>query len=165
MTAECARWSARPWRRRCQSLECCRQRTGRRFAAGVPADARGRVRYEDLMRVLRGEMSEVRRQCIRAAFQKIDYNRNGALDKKDLQLFFNAAYHPKVQAGELTEAAALERLLARFDLDRNRVISWEEFEDYYNGQSVRIPDDNEFVYMMQRAWNLDHRNMNGISFH
>eukprot|EP00992_Anisonema_acinus_P015164 TRINITY_DN9637_c0_g1_i4.p1 TRINITY_DN9637_c0_g1~~TRINITY_DN9637_c0_g1_i4.p1 ORF type:complete len:551 (+),score=145.97 TRINITY_DN9637_c0_g1_i4:131-1783(+) len=117
MTAECARWSARPWRRRCQSLECCRQRTGRRFAAGVPADARGRVRYEDLMRVLRGEMSEVRRQCIRAAFQKIDYNRNGALDKKDLQLFFNAAYHPKVQAGELTEAAALERLLVVKEAD------------------------------------------------
>jgi hypothetical protein len=36
--------------------------------------------------------------------------------------------------------------------DRNGIVTWEEFLDYYTDLSMSIPDDVYFVQMMESVW-------------
>eukprot|EP01012_Entosiphon_sulcatum_P004784 TRINITY_DN1197_c0_g1_i1.p1 TRINITY_DN1197_c0_g1~~TRINITY_DN1197_c0_g1_i1.p1 ORF type:complete len:340 (-),score=62.32 TRINITY_DN1197_c0_g1_i1:1897-2916(-) len=128
-------------------------------------DMDGSISFDEFLLAVRGDMSEIRKQCVREAFCKMDYNKNGVLTVEDIRAFYCAKYHPKVLSGEMTEEAALQKFLNTFDFDHNGVITAKEFEDYYNAVSASIDDDDYFVFMMQRAWNLDHRNATRITFH
>eukprot|EP01062_Namystynia_karyoxenos_P071126 TRINITY_DN66545_c0_g1_i1.p2 TRINITY_DN66545_c0_g1~~TRINITY_DN66545_c0_g1_i1.p2 ORF type:complete len:369 (+),score=125.54 TRINITY_DN66545_c0_g1_i1:86-1108(+) len=128
-------------------------------------DDDGAISYEEFMEAIRGPMSEPRRMCVVQAFKKIDYNQDGVLTIDDFKHFYNAKYHPKVMNGEITEDEAIAKFVARFEDSRaNGVVTWDEFQDYYNAVSASIDDDEHFVFMMERAWNLDKRNATKTPF-
>lgn len=125
----------------------------------------GLLSYEEFMYICRGSMSETRRQCVRKAFAKVDYNKSGSITEEEVRLFYNISYDPMLQTGQKSEEEVYQGFLSTVDTNGNGFITWEEFEDHYNGISATIERDEDFLTMMQRYWNLDNRNMNGVSFH
>lgn len=129
-------------------------------------DDDGFVSYDEFMEAVRGPMSEVRKLCVQQAFKKIDYNKDGVLTGEDFKQFYSAKYHPQVLEGKITEDEAIAKFASRFEgsQKKNGIITWDEFQDYYNGVSASIDDDEYFVFMMARSWNLDNRNATRTPF-
>eukprot|EP01065_Artemidia_motanka_P028910 TRINITY_DN3467_c0_g2_i1.p1 TRINITY_DN3467_c0_g2~~TRINITY_DN3467_c0_g2_i1.p1 ORF type:complete len:366 (+),score=143.09 TRINITY_DN3467_c0_g2_i1:78-1100(+) len=128
-------------------------------------DGDGCISYEEFMEAIRGPMSEPRRMCVHQAFKKIDYNKDGTLTLEDFKNFYSAQYHPKVLNGEITEDEAILKFVSRFEgAQKDGIVTWDEFQDYYNAVSASIDDDEHFVFMMERAWNLDNRNATKTPF-
>eukprot|EP01060_Flectonema_neradi_P003862 TRINITY_DN1251_c2_g1_i2.p1 TRINITY_DN1251_c2_g1~~TRINITY_DN1251_c2_g1_i2.p1 ORF type:complete len:344 (+),score=46.25 TRINITY_DN1251_c2_g1_i2:94-1125(+) len=125
----------------------------------------GSISFNEFLECVRGPMSECRKVCVAAAFKKIDYNKDGILTIDDLRQFYCVKYHPKVLNGEITEDEALRSFLQKFDsFNDDGLVTFAEFSDYYSGVSASIDDDEHFVFMMERAWNLDSRNDTSAPF-
>jgi len=126
----------------------------------MDADHDGRVSYDEFLLAVRGEMNETRKQCVLQAFKKLDYNQNGVVTVDDIATMYSTAYHPKVVTGDLSERDLMNKFIDQFDKKvKDRIITYDEFEDYYNAISASIDLDEHFVELLTRSWNLDHRNM------
>lgn len=55
------------------------------------------------MRIIRGDLSDFRRQLVERAFKKIDKDGNGVLQVSDIKGTYNAKKHPLVIEGRKTE--------------------------------------------------------------
>ncbi|XP_067946012.1 calcyphosin-2-like isoform X2 [Watersipora subatra] len=89
------------------------------------------------------------------AFQKMDPQRAGVVSFPSMRKFFNAAKHPWVKSGQLSEIGLTEQFLASWShcvtLEQ---ISYLEFEEYYEGLSIGIESDDEFINILKNCWGL-----------
>jgi hypothetical protein len=123
----------------------------------------GEVNYDEFLRSVVGEMNTFRKALVRRAFQKIDKDKSGTLTIEDIQGVYNAKHHPDVKTGKKTEDEILYEFLDTFEMhhslknpdQKDRIISQDEFTEYYNNISVSIDDDRYFEVMMTNAWNLN----------
>ena len=118
-------------------------------------DRNGKIHYMEFLRGVRGQMSETRRALVSQAFARIDTDQSGVLTYEDLRSHYNAKQHKDVLSGRLTEKQAIMKFLNTFDgLQRDGVVTAEEFEDYYANVSASVDDDAYFQLMMWNSWNL-----------
>jgi len=78
----------------------------------------GNVDFDEFLRGIRGCPNATRQECCDAAFAKFDVNGSGCVTASDLRVAYNAAAHPKVISGEITEDEAFLEFLANFG-DKN----------------------------------------------
>eukprot|EP01061_Rhynchopus_euleeides_P032633 TRINITY_DN54281_c0_g1_i1.p2 TRINITY_DN54281_c0_g1~~TRINITY_DN54281_c0_g1_i1.p2 ORF type:complete len:106 (+),score=52.96 TRINITY_DN54281_c0_g1_i1:134-451(+) len=103
--------------------------------------------------------------CIAAAFKKIDYNKDFVVTLQELQEFYCPKYHPKVLTGESFEGDIMEKFIGAFaQYAVDGLVTFAQFCDYYQGASTRISDDDTFLFMMERCYNLDNRNLTSAPF-
>jgi Ca2+-binding EF-hand superfamily protein len=129
---------------------------------GIDRDRSGFIDYDELLRAVRGPMNEARRSIVKQAWRKIDRDGNGLLEVDDLVGIYSGRMHPDVRAGKKTEEEVLGEFLETFEIQlslsgkgqRDRSVTWEEFEEYYNNVSASIDDDAYFETMMINAWKL-----------
>ncbi len=115
----------------------------------------GRVSYDEFIAAMRGPINEARRAVVRAAFQKLDANRNGVCEKEEIERVFNTKCDPRVVRGELTSDEALLEFIGNFEGKvKDGVISWAEFLDYYSNVSFNIDNDQHFEELVRRAWTI-----------
>eukprot|EP01137_Pigoraptor_chileana_P019051 Opistho-2@79522 len=113
------------------------------------------IEYDEFLRGVIGEMSEQRKSLVRKAFVKLDANKNGIIELDDIRKFYNAKRHPRVVSGECTEDEIMMQFLNVFDcVVRDGRVSYEEFEEYYEGVSMSIADDRYFALMMRNSWGV-----------
>ncbi|KAJ8411234.1 hypothetical protein AAFF_G00172400 [Aldrovandia affinis] len=116
----------------------------------------GRVDYREFIRGVLGEMNEFRKSFVRKAYMKLDPNKSGSVPMTGIEKFYCAKGHPKVVSGESTEVelrAGFMRSLQDACLD-SREVSYCEFEDYYEGLSIGIPDDQDFANILKNSWGI-----------
>ncbi|XP_022079190.1 calcyphosin-2-like isoform X2 [Acanthaster planci] len=113
----------------------------------------GAIDYGEFHRAFIGEMNERRKTFVRKAFQKIDANKSGTVSIDELKKFFNLQKHPHVAQGLVTASEVMNSFLELFDR-RAKEITYGEFEDYYEGVSVSISSDDEFIGMVSACWTL-----------
>jgi len=126
-------------------------------------DGQGGIRYEEFLRVVRGDLSPAREKLIMQAFNKLDKDGSGVVDYKDLANVYNGKQHPKVIAGEKTEEQVLNAWLENFETHHTAYsggvcdsrISKEEWLEYYKNVSMFIDNDNYFELMMNNAWRMN----------
>jgi hypothetical protein len=112
--------------------------------------------------VIRGDLSEYRKQLVQRAFRKLDRDGNDVIEVADIVGIYNARKHPAVIDGRKTEEQVLGEFLETFeqhhnvktDNPRDYRVTPEEFEEYYANVSASIDDDIYFAAMMNSAWNL-----------
>jgi calcyphosin len=134
-------------------------------------NASGVLSYYKLMRSYFGEMNNHRFAVFRSLMNKLDTQKIGYVQLSALDKFFRASRHPKVRAGELSESEMMQQFLNQFDLlnpikctDFNEIststdtktplIAYDQFEEYYNGLSIQIESDNDFIQILKNSWNL-----------
>lgn len=124
----------------------------------------GRISYDEFLRGVVGEMTPPRVALVRKAFDRLDGNKNGVVELEDLKNIYNAKFHPDVKLGKKTEEEVLIEFMDTFEMHYSllhpgsrgdKVITFDEFVEYYNNISMSIEDDRYFELMMTNAWNLN----------
>ena len=120
----------------------------------------GTIDYDEFLRALRGPMNNFRKALVNQAFAKLDVDRSGQIDINDIKQFYNAKGHPEVRSGRKSEEEVLGEFLETFEMHHNvlggndRIITMEEFQEYYNNVSASIDNDQYFELMMSNTWKL-----------
>jgi len=127
-------------------------------------DSSGTVDYDEFVKGVVGDMNDNRKVLVKKAFNKLDKNGNGTIEVDDLRGVYSAKSHPDVLKGKKTEDEVLAEFLDNFEYHfsmlnnkqtKDRVITFDEFIEYYNNISMSVDDDRYFEQMMNSAWNLD----------
>ncbi|OMJ71856.1 hypothetical protein SteCoe_29828 [Stentor coeruleus] len=128
----------------------------------IDRDRSGVVDYDELIRAIRGPMNQNRKNIVKQAWNKLDKDGSGIIDINDLRGVYDARGHPDVRSGKKTQDEILGEFLETFETHHNisdlsrrdRRVTMEEFEEYYNNVSASIDDDKYFELMMTNAWKL-----------
>ncbi|KAG8439698.1 hypothetical protein GDO86_005754 [Hymenochirus boettgeri] len=116
----------------------------------------GKLDYERFTYALVGEMNEYRKAFVRKAFMKLDHNKSGKVPMIDIRKFYCARKHPQVLAGNSTEEEILSAFLETLeDACMNRKeVTYREFIDYYEGLSIGIQSNDDFVNILRNSWGV-----------
>lgn len=131
----------------------------------------GRLHYYTVMRAYFGEMNILRHSYFRSLVHKLDPQKTGYIQVGDVYKYYKANRHPRVKSGEMTEKEMYEKFLSSFKLlnpmstpdyyvlststdTKSPLIIYEQLEEYYNGLSISIDTDADFVEILRNSWNI-----------
>ncbi|XP_054436270.1 calcyphosin-2 isoform X2 [Pteronotus mesoamericanus] len=116
----------------------------------------GKVDYREFKRAVIGEMNEYRKSFVRKAFMKLDFNKIGSVPIIDIRKCYCAKRHPQVISGHSTEEEIKLSFLETLKdaCSKSDEVSYGEFEDYYEGLSIGVVDDEHFVTILRTPWGI-----------
>ncbi|XP_047406293.1 calcyphosin-2 isoform X1 [Sciurus carolinensis] len=116
----------------------------------------GKVDYGEFKRAIIGEMNEYRKSFVRKVFMKLDFNKTGIVTLTDIRKCYCAKKHPQVISGHSTEEEVKSSFLETLKAicSKSDEVSYGEFEDYYEGLSIGIADDEDFVNILRIPWGI-----------
>ncbi|KAM8800511.1 calcyphosin-2 isoform 5-T6 [Rhynchonycteris naso] len=116
----------------------------------------GKVDYGEFKRAMIGEMNEYRKSFVRKAFMKLDFNKTGSVPIIDIRKCYCAKKHPQVISGHSTEEEIKLYFLETLKdvCSKSDEVSYGEFEDYYEGLSIGIVEDKDFVAILRTPWGI-----------
>mmetsp|Transcript_1443 Transcript_1443/g.2026 ORF Transcript_1443/g.2026 Transcript_1443/m.2026 type:complete len:1301 (-) Transcript_1443:1473-5375(-) len=118
-------------------------------------DKSGKISFDEFLLGLRGPMSQRRLALISLAFKQLDQTGDGVVTLEDIEIHYNADHDPDVKSGQKKPAEALRTFLDQFDtIDKDGIVTLEEFEEYYKSVSASIDKDDYFELMMRNAWHI-----------
>ncbi len=87
------------------------------------------------------------------AFDKLDVTGDGYVKLEDIKQIYDVTQHPDYIQGKKTEEEILLEFMEMWDTqDKDGIITFEEFCDYYCDISASIDSDDYFATMMMNAW-------------
>uniref|UniRef100_A0A8C2G3K8 Calcyphosine 2 n=1 Tax=Cyprinus carpio TaxID=7962 RepID=A0A8C2G3K8_CYPCA len=110
----------------------------------VSRRAEGRVHPADVMRAVTGEMSENRK-----VYVKLDPNKTGSIFLSDTEKFYRGKQESDAALSKLSLLLTDNSILVI-----TKTVSYAEFEDYYEGLSIEIPDDEEYINNLRATWSI-----------
>ncbi|XP_052524311.1 calcyphosin-2 isoform X2 [Tympanuchus pallidicinctus] len=115
-----------------------------------------KVDYGEFIHAIAGEMNEYRKAFVRKAYMKLDFNKTGSVPMVDIRKCYCAKKHPLVLAGKATEEEIKVSFLETLgeSCSNPEEVSYSEFEDYYEGLSIGITDDDDFVNVLRNPWGI-----------
>ncbi|XP_019468847.1 calcyphosin-2 isoform X3 [Meleagris gallopavo] len=115
-----------------------------------------KVDYGEFIHAIAGEMNEYRKAFVRKAYMKLDFNKTGSVPMVDIRKCYCAKKHPLVLAGKATEEEIKLSFLETLgeSCSNPEEVSYSEFEDYYEGLSIGITDDDDFVNILRNPWGI-----------
>ncbi|XP_065415125.1 calcyphosin-2 isoform X2 [Chrysemys picta bellii] len=115
-----------------------------------------KVDYGEFTRAIIGEMNEYRKAFVRKAYMKLDFNKTGSVPMVDIRKCYCAKKHSRVLSGVATEEEIKSSFLETLEdaCINSSEVSYCEFEDYYEGLSIGIMDDEDFVNILRNAWGI-----------
>ena len=121
----------------------------------------GIIDYEEFLNAIKGNMNSFRQGLVELAFNNIDKDGKGAIEVYNLKNLYCAKNHPDVKSEIKTEDQALGDFLETFELFKSiygskndRIVTKEEFLEYYNNISASIDSDKEFETLLYNVWRL-----------
>uniref|UniRef100_W5NHD9 Calcyphosine 2 n=1 Tax=Lepisosteus oculatus TaxID=7918 RepID=W5NHD9_LEPOC len=116
----------------------------------------GEVDYGEFLRAVTGEMNEYRKAFVRKTYQwKIAIEHTSSVYIFSFKDFHCSVIH-YIDPGEATEdqlRAGFVETLREACTNRNDV-SYCEFEDYYEGLSIGISEDEDFANILKNSWGI-----------
>jgi len=124
-------------------------------------DGIGSINYEEFLRILRGPMSDKRKNAVLKLFDTLDVKNDGYIDVQDLKIKFNAGAHPDSQARKKSPDQVYYEFIESINTYTQALkggsnkdkISKDEWIEYYNHVSMSIDNDNYFMSMLDNCWN------------
>ncbi|KAL4660235.1 calcyphosin-2 isoform X1 [Arapaima gigas] len=122
----------------------------------LDCDGDGRVDYGEFMRGAFGEMNEYRKAFVLKAYMKLDPTKSGTVSITDIEKFFGTRGHLKIVSSEATEEELRGGLIESLHhvCSDPSMISFCEFEDYYEGLSMGISNDQDFANLLKNSWGI-----------
>ncbi|KAL7870999.1 hypothetical protein SRHO_G00084960 [Serrasalmus rhombeus] len=110
------------------------------------------VDYAEMMRAVTGEMSEIRKAIFIKVYVKLDPNKTGYISLIDIEKFYSAKVNLHL---EHDMKAKIDILTCMRDTGRvTKDVSYAEFEDYYQGLSIEISNDQEYINILKSTWGI-----------
>ncbi|XP_062861319.1 calcyphosin-2 isoform X2 [Trichomycterus rosablanca] len=105
------------------------------------------VDYNEMIRAVTGEMSETRKAAFIKVYVKLDPNKTGSISLTDIEKFYCGK--------QLQMDLGVDFLTClRNTGNVNKFVSFAEFEDYYEGLSIEIPNDLVYINILRSTWNI-----------
>ena len=125
------------------------------------------VPSEDILRLIRGNLSDKRKQIIEFSYSLIDKDKKCRVPISLLKSLYNYKLHPDVYVGLKQEEDIYKEFCYTFDLycrlyNIFDFITCEQFIDYYWGISASIIDDNYFEDILNGVWNQNNKTNKNI---
>ncbi|GMF10311.1 unnamed protein product [Phytophthora lilii] len=118
----------------------------------------GSMSIAEFMAGVREPMNSRRQLVVRMAFDTLDRSGNGELDAAAIASAFDARRLPEVMTGRETDCEAHAEFLDTFGLvterQRQRRVSFDVWERYYENVSAAIEEDEQFEQMVRNAWHV-----------
>ncbi|XP_075408876.1 calcyphosin-2 isoform X2 [Tenrec ecaudatus] len=120
------------------------------------ANGSDKMDYGEFKRAIIGEMNEYRKSFVRKAFMNLDFGKTGSVSITDIRKCYCARKHPHVMAGHSTEEEIRSSFLETLKnaCSQSNEVSYCEFEDYYEGLSIGIADDEDFANILRIPWGI-----------
>jgi len=119
------------------------------------SDRSGAIDFDEFIFGIRGHLNERRRQLVLMAFEILDADHSGVVELNDISAKYNASKHPDVISGKRTSDDVLREFLDTFDtIEKDGIVTPEEFIKYYGNCSSSIDDDDYFELMIRNAWHI-----------
>lgn len=136
----------------------------------IDIDSSGQMPIYDVLRCYLGEMNTLRHAHFRALMLKLDPQKIGYVSVNDVIKYYRASRHPRVKAGLLNEDEMFAKFLDPFELiepkkveivleyshlidPKSKLIAYEQWEEFYNGLSIVVDSDNDFINILNNSWN------------
>ena len=121
------------------------------------------VPTDEILRLIKGEISEQRKMLVVSKFILIDKEKTGYLPISLLKQLYNYKFHPDAFLQKKSEEQVYEEFLYTFDVfcELNGLkdeISFKDFIEYYTPISASILNDNYFDDIIYGVWNLEGTN-------
>jgi len=118
-------------------------------------DGNGFIDVSEFLVGIRGEMNARRKACIRMAFNVLDSDRSGYVTVEEIADIYDVSQNPEVISGKRTTKEALIEFMSQWeDGEKDGVVTYEEFENYYKDISASIDEDDYFELMIRNAWRI-----------
>jgi len=115
----------------------------------------GVIDFSEFLITLRGPISPRRIELINQAFSRLDKDGSGSVTLSDLVTVYNTRFDPEVISGSKTHEQAVAEFMSQWDtIDKDGVVTLEEFQEYYKDVSASVDDDDYFELMMRNAWHI-----------
>lgn len=124
----------------------------------------GYISYYKVVRGFMGEMNVIRHTIFRELMHKLDTIKSGYVKLSDIQKFLKIRQHPLIKANTISEKEFLDTFLNLFEIQSlesafnfqaeygSQFVSYEQFEEFYNGLSIVIDSDIDFINILKNSW-------------
>jgi Ca2+-binding EF-hand superfamily protein len=118
-------------------------------------DRDGTVSFDEFVLAMAPPMNERRLKFVNLAFDMLDRNGDGTCTLDDLKYNYDAEHHPSVKTGKVKSDEYLAEFLSQFDtIEKDGIVTREEFHQYYQNLAASIDGDDYFELMMRNAWHI-----------
>ncbi|XP_072511503.1 calcyphosin-2 isoform X2 [Notamacropus eugenii] len=116
----------------------------------------GQVDCGEFKRAIFGEMNEYRKAFLRKAYMKLDFTKTGSVSMVDIKKCYCAKKHPHVISGCATEEEIKSSFIETLEnaCSHMHEVLYCEFEDYYEGLSCEVSDDEDFINILRNSWGI-----------
>ena len=92
---------------------------------------------------------------MKLAYDKLDVNKDGRVTLEDIAKLYDASYHPDVQSGKKSKDQVLMEFMSQWDTQqKDGIVTFDEFCDYFGDVSASIDTDDYFAQMMKSCWKI-----------
>ena len=121
----------------------------------VDRDRSGEIDFDEFLIGIRGDMNDRRKNLVRMAFNILDSDGSGQVTLEEVMAVYDVSKSPDVISGKKTPKEAIQEFMWQWEgTDRDGIITYEEFEDYYKAISASIDGDDYFELMIRNAWRI-----------
>ena len=126
-------------------------------------EEKGRIDYDEFIRIIRGQMSNSRKELIEKVFETLEPDKEGIVPIDKISEYFNPEAHPDVLAGLKKPEEIYNEFMETFEGNHNYLngdeaslgnVDIDEFCDYYDSISMMIKKDKDFEKMVSGVWGL-----------
>ena len=118
-------------------------------------DRDGHVDFNEFLRAIRGDINQYRLGFIQQAYKKLDVTGDGKVTIEDISQLYDADFHPDVVQGKKTKEEVFREFMSQWDtIDKDGIVTFEEFVDYFKDISASVDTDDYFATMMKSSWKL-----------
>jgi len=108
---------------------------------------------EEFLTAARGAISAERERTIKVIFSSLDTSKDGFVNMREIQVYFNPGYYPDVLNKKLRKDQALQDFVTKFErAGVDDGIGQNAFLEYYKDISCAYADEEEFIHMMRNQW-------------
>ena len=111
-------------------------------------------------------MNPFRENLVKRAFRTLDINEDGAISMDEIMNKYNFENHPEVRNGKKTPEQVATEFMQTFEVHHamvygdeeasgDKLVTLDEFIEYYNNISCSIDNDAYFDLMITNAWQLE----------
>ena len=115
------------------------------------------IDYKEFLTILRGPLSDYRREMIQNLYQTLDDTGEGFVSFETASKAFRPDNHPLIGSGRITSTQLITNQFKNYFVHKGKTpsyVKYSDFEDYLADISVNVDIDDEFAGILRRLFSV-----------